>query len=212
MGAFEILSWRRTVTPSCPNGSPGMQGFMAAKRAEPARAMLKAAKATSGSSNAPSGLRRFERSRAQTPTGFKRLANAIARDAIGVPQTRKQQAEQKPPKLDPKEIDKNSYRAPAPRQRSPRDMSRRRTPGWVAVSFVLPRRTIEGLTLLTKGIANRERSERSSEPNGFRRRYPKTKNYFVVTALNYLFQQHGLSQFCVGEATPVRSRVRRFVV
>lgn len=61
-------------------------------------------------------------------------------------------------------------------------MPRRRSPAWVAVSFVLPRRNIEGLTLLTKG------------------------------ALNHLFQEHGLSQFCVEEAKPVPGRVRRFVV
>jgi hypothetical protein len=186
------------VTSSSSNDPPGLQSFAAAE-------------ATLASSNDPYGLLRLERSRAQTRKGFKRLANSIARDAIGIPQTRKQKAEQRPPKLDPKEIDKNSYRAPVARQRSPRDMPQRRSPGWVAANFVLPRLTIEGLTLLTKGMADRERAERSSEPFGFRRRYPKTKNYFVVRALNYLFQEHGLSQFCVEEAKPAPGRVRRFV-
>jgi hypothetical protein len=176
--------------------------------------MSKSAEATLASLNDRYGLQRFERSRAQTPKGFKRSANAIARDAIGIPLTRKEQAEERAqrPKLDPKEIDKNSYRAPVVRERSPRDMPRRRAPGWVAMNFVLPRRTIEGLTLLTKGIADRERAERSSEAYGFRRRYPKTKNYFVVKALNYLLQGYGLSEFCVEEGNPLPGRVRRFVV
>ena len=176
--------------------------------------MSKSAEARPASSKDPYGLLRLERSRARTQKGFKRLANAIARDTIGIPLTRKRQAEKtaQRPKLDPKEIDKNSYRAPAARERSPRDMPRRRSPGWVAVNFVLPRRTIEGLTLLTKGIANRERAERSRKPYGFRRRYPKTKNYLVVNALNYLFQEHGLSQFCVEEGEPMPGRVRRFAV
>ena len=202
------------MTRSCPNGSPKLQSFTAAACAKPARAMPQATEATLASSNDPDGLLRLERSHAQTQKGFRRLANTIARDAIGIPLTRSQKADERVqrPKLDPKEIDKNSYRAPVARQRSPRDMPRRRPPGWVAVNFVLPRVTIEGLTLLTKGMANQERAERSSEPFGFRRRYPKTKNYFVVRALNYLFQEHGLSQFCVEEAKPAPGRVRRFVV
>jgi hypothetical protein len=142
------------------------------KCAKTAGAMSNAAKATSASSNDPYGLLRFERSRAKTQKGFKRLANAITRDAIGIPLTRKQRSQR--PKLDQKEINKNAYRTPAARKRSPRDMPRRRLPGWVAVSFVIPRLTIEGLTLLTKGMPERERAERLSEPFGFRRRYLKT--------------------------------------
>jgi hypothetical protein len=72
--------------------------------------------------------------------------------------------------------------------------------------------TLEGLTLLTKSIAAREREERMSEPYGFRRRYPKTKNCFVVQALNYLLEEHGLSEFCVEEVDPMPGRVRRFAV
>jgi hypothetical protein len=123
------------VTRSCPNGSPGLQSFTAAARAKPARAIPKAAEAPLASSNNPYGLQRFERSRAQTNKGVKRLANVIAWDTIGIPLTRKQRAEQSAqrPKLDPKEIDKNSYRAPVVRERSPRDMPRRRAPGWVAI-------------------------------------------------------------------------------
>ena len=200
------------MTRSCPNGSPKLQSFTAATHAKPARAMSKAAEATRASSNDPYGLLRLERSHAQTHKGFKRLANAIARDTIGIPPTRKQRAEQRAqqPKLDPKEVDKNSYRAPGVRERSPRDMPRRRATGCVAINFVLPRQTIEGLTILTKGMADRERAERSSEAYGCRRRYPKTNNYLVIKALNYLFQEHGLTQFCVEEAKPVAGRVRRF--
>jgi hypothetical protein len=127
------------------------------------------------------------------------------RDTIGVPLTSKQRAEirARRPKLSATEIDKNAYRASVVRQRSPRDMPRRRSPGWVAVTFVLPRSTIEGLTLLTKGMADQERAERSSEPYGFRRRYPRTKNYLVIKVLNYLFQGYGLSEFCVEEGNPL---------
>jgi hypothetical protein len=91
-------------------------------------------------------------------------------------------------------------------------MSKRRAPGWAACNFNLPRTTLEGLTLLTKSMAAREQAERSDEPYGFRRRYPKTKNYFVVQALNCLLKEHGLSQFCVEESEPVPGRVRRFAV
>jgi len=202
------------MTSSSGNDPVRLQSFTAATRAKSARAMSQAAEATLASSNDPDGLLRLNRSHAQTQKGFRRLANTIARDAIGIPLTRSQKADERVqrPKLDPKEIDKNSYRAPVARQRSPRDMPRRRPPGWVAVNFVLPRVTIEGLTLLTKGMANQERAERSSEPYGFRRRYPKTTNYLVIKALNHLLQEHGLPQFCVKEANPVPGRVRRFVV
>jgi hypothetical protein len=202
------------MTPSCPNGSPRPQRFAPAMRAKPAEPMPKAAEARPASCKDPYGLLRLERSRARTHKGFKRLANAVTRETIGIPLTRAQQAEKRAqrPKLDPNEIDKNAYRAPVVRERSPRDMPRRRSPGWAAVNFVLPRRTIEGLKFLARGIADRERAERSSEPHGFKRRYPRTKNYFVVQALNYLFQEHGISQFCVAEAKPIPSRVRRFVV
>jgi hypothetical protein len=202
------------MTSSSGNDPVRLQSFTAATRAKSARAKPQAAKATLASSNDPYGLLRLERSRAQTQKGLRRLANAATREAIGIPLTRKQRAEQRAqlPKLDPKEIDKNSYRAPMARERSPRDMPQRRSPGWVAVSFVLPRRTIEGLTFLTKSAAERERAERSNEPYGFRRRYPRTKNYFVVKALNHLFQEHGLSRFCVEEAKPLPGRVPRFFV
>lgn len=202
------------MTSSSGNDPVRLQSFTAATRAKSGRAMPQATKATLASSNDPDGLLRLERSRAQTKKGFTRLANAIMRDTIGVPLTSKQRAEirARRPKLSATEIDKNAYRAPVIRQRSPREMKNRRNPGWTDCSFVLPRLTLEGLSFLAKGMADRERTDRSSEPYGLRRRYPKTKNYFVVSALNYLFQEHGLPQFCVEEAKPVRGRVRRFVV
>jgi hypothetical protein len=175
--------------------------------------MAKAAKATLASCGDPDGLLRLKRSNAQTPRGFKRLANAIIRDAIGIPLTLKQQAEirVRRPKLDPKEIDKNSYRAPAMRQRSPREMKNRRKPGWIDCNFVLPRVSLEGLRVLAITSAVGERQLAASEPFGYRRRYPKTKNFFVVQALNRLFEENGMQEFCVQEGEPMPGRVSRFV-
>ena len=61
-------------------------------------------------------------------------------------------------------------------------------------------------------MADRERAERSDEPRGFRRRNPKTKNFYVTEALNSLLADYGLSHFCLSEAEPAAGRVRRFVV
>lgn len=197
---------------------PGLQSLNAAESARRARAKEAMAKAFPGSNRDPFGVKRLERSQAKTPAGYERLFNKVAREWGLGPLTRAEQrairaeTRNRQPKLKPEQIDKNSYRHPEVRERGPRDMPRRRAPGWAAANFILPRRTIEGLTLLTKSMADGERTERSSEPYGFRRRYPKTKNYFVVKALNYLLQEHGLSQFCVEEAEPVPCRVRRFAV
>jgi hypothetical protein len=200
--------------PSSSKDAPRLHSFTAATRGKPGGAMPRAVKATLASSRDPYGFLKLERSRAQTPKGFKRLANAIMRDAVGIPLTRKQRAQirSQRPKLDAKEIDKNSYRAPVIRQRSPREMRNRRKPGWTDCNFVLPRVTLEGLSFLARSMADRERTDRPSKRYGLRRRYPKTKNYFVVKALNYLFREYGLSQFCVEEAKPTPGRVRRFVV
>jgi hypothetical protein len=134
--------------PNTKGSNCSWQSFKAAALAKPAQATPESAKATLASSDDPDGLLRLERSHAQTPKGFKRLANAIMRDAIGIPLTRKQRAEKSPPKLDPKEIDKNSYRAPVTLERSPREMRNRRKPGWIDCKFVLPRVSLEGLRLL----------------------------------------------------------------
>jgi hypothetical protein len=200
------------MTSSSGNDPVRLQSFTAATRAKSARAMPEATKSTLASSNDPDGMLRLNRSHAQTQKGFRRLANAIARDAIVIPQTRKQRAEQRAqrPKLDPREIDKNSYRAPVTRERSPREMKNRRNPRWTDCSFVLARLTLEGLGFLAKSMADKERFERLDEPRGFRRRYPKTKNFYVVEALNQLFKRYGVPEFCVQEAESAPGRVKRF--
>jgi len=163
-------------------------------------------------------IQALERSRAQTPAGLERAFNRAMREFGFQEPTRDQlRAERKAlrtqqPKLTPQQVDKNAYCQPVVRERCPRDMPARRPAGWTAIHFVLPRRTIEGLTLLTKYMAAREQAERSEVLHGFRRRYPKTKNYFVVQALNCLLEEHGLSQFCVEEAEQKSGRVRRFAV
>jgi hypothetical protein len=116
------------------------------------------------------------------------------------------------PKLRPEQVDRNAFRHPPVRTRCPRDMPKRRARGWVACNFILPRTTMEGLTFLARSMADRERAERLDEPRGFRRRYPKTKNFYVTEALNSLLADYGLSQFCVPEAEPAPGRVRRFAV
>jgi hypothetical protein len=112
----------------------------------------------SASPSDPFGAKRFDRSRAKTPYGYKRLFDKVSRELIGIPLTRKQRREIRAqrPKLAASEIDKNAYRHPAVRERAPRDMPKRRAPGWVTCNFVLPRMTLEGLTFLTKSMADRE--------------------------------------------------------
>src|SRR5260221_1602411 len=46
-------------------------------------------------------------------------------------------------------------------------------------------------------MAEREHAERRNALRGQRRRYPRTKNFYVTEALNALLADHGLSQFCV---------------
>ena len=65
---------------------------------------------------------------------------------------------------------------------------------------------------LAKAKAQEEFANRSSQPRGLRRAFPRTANFYVTEALNSLLADHGLSQFCVPEAEPVRGRVRRFAV
>jgi len=197
---------------------PGLQSLNAADSARRARAIEAMAKAFPGSSGDPYGVKRLERSRAKTPAGYERLFNKVAREwGLGPPTRAEQRAiraeiRNREPKLGSEQVDRNAYRHPPVRTRCARDMPKRRAPGWAPASFVLPRRIIEGLSLLTKSTAERERAERSSEPYGFRRRYPRTKSYFVVKALNYLLQEHGLHEFCVPERELVSGRVRRFAV
>ena len=85
---------------------------------------------------------------------------------------------------------------------------------WVVTHFVLPRSIIEGLGVLARGVADRERADRRNAPRGRRRRYPRTRNFYVTEALNALLADYGLSQFCVDEEDEESSprRVRRFIV
>jgi hypothetical protein len=155
----------------------------------------------------PYGEKRLER--VQTPAGVERVFNQVAREwGLDV-----QDSEQKR-RLEPREIDHNAYRHPMGRERCPRDPASRRRPGWVTARFVLPGRIVEGLSLLAKGEAEREHAERHNAPRGQRRRYPRTKNFYVTQALNSLLQEWGLSQFCVDEEDEESSpgRVRRFSV
>jgi hypothetical protein len=168
----------------------------------------------SASSSDPFGAKRFERSRAKTPYGYKRLFDKVSRELIGIPLTRKQRQEIRAqrPKLAASEIDKNAYRHPEVRERAPRDMPKRRKPGWVCRQFVLPIPIVEGLMFLAKAKAQEKFANRSSQPRGLRRAFPRTANFYVTEALNSLLTDYGLSQFCVPEAEPAPRRVRRFVV
>ena len=201
------------MTPSSFNGPPGLRSFTPAMSAQPARVMPKVAEAIHACASEPHRLKRLEQSRAQTPQRFKRLANAITRDAIGIPLTRKQRAEIKAqsPKLDLIEVDKKIYRTPVFRQRSPREMRNRRKPGWTDCRFVLPKLVLEGLRHLAKTVADQERRDRSSAAHGFRRRYPRTVSFYLTKALNDLLEKYDLAEFCVEEAEAVPGRVRRFV-
>jgi len=82
--------------------------------------------------------------------------------------------------------------------------------GWLAISFYLESSWKDLLFWLGAWLTESERS--AWEARGFRRRYPKTKNFYVTEALNSLLADYGLSQFCVPEGEPVRGRVRRFAV
>ncbi len=126
---------------SSANKPASLQGFTVARPAQPAAVTGIAAKARPIPSSDPFGVERFERSRAKTPQGYARAFNSVSRELIGLPLTRKQQDEIRAqrPKLKPKEIDKNIYRTPEIRERAPRDMPKRRRPGWVCCQFVIPR-------------------------------------------------------------------------
>jgi hypothetical protein len=114
----------------------------------------------------------------------------------------------RPPRLAPQEIDKNSYRAPIFRQRSPRQMPKRRKAGWTFCRFVLDLRRANSSS---QNMADDERAERSKAARGLRRRRPRTKNFYVIEGLNYIFEQYGMPEFCVQEVEPMPGRVRRFV-
>ena len=141
--------------------------------------------------------------------GYRRIANTISRELFGYQETRTQRVEQRPPKLDETAIDLNAYRQPVVRQRAPQETKSRRRPGWTDIRIVLPSLTSEGLSALAKTMADKDHAERSSEPLGFRRRYPKTRSYYVIAALNLLFEEFGMPEFRVEEK--VIGHTRRFV-
>jgi hypothetical protein len=158
----------------------------------------------------PYGAKRLESCRAQTPAGIKRACNRIMCE-MGLGELT-DDSEQSKERLEPREIDRNAYCRPTVRQVSPHEMRSRRKPGWIDCRFVLPRPILEGLSLLARSVADRENAERAREPRGQRRRYPKSKNFYVTLALNSLLQEYGLSQFCVEEAEVSPGHTRRFVV
>jgi hypothetical protein len=141
------------------------------------------------------------------------LGNSILRETVGIPLTRRQRAEIKKqtPKLKPREVDKNIYRSPLSRQRSPKETKNRRRPGWTTCGFTLPRVTLEGLRLLAKTMAARELQARAFAELGYRRRYPRTRSYYLLLGLNWLFRECDIAEFCVEEASPEPGRVRRFM-
>jgi hypothetical protein len=163
------------------------------------------------SSDDPYGAKRLER--VQTPAGVTRVFNQVARE-MGLGACVDAQDSEEIRRLEPREIDRNAYRQPIARERCPRESRARRRPGWATIRFVLPRPIVEGLSVLARGMAERERAERRNAPRGQRRRYPRTKNFYVTEALNALLADYGLSQFCVDEEDEESSprRVRRFSV
>jgi hypothetical protein len=90
-------------------------------------------------------------------------------------------------------------------------MKNRRRAGWTSCDFVLPRVSLEGLRLLAKTMAERDLQARAFAELGHRRRYPKTRSYYVLLGLNWLFRECGMAEFCLEEASPVPGRVRRFM-
>jgi hypothetical protein len=158
----------------------------------------------------PYGAKRLKNCRAQTPAGIQRACNRIISELVG--ETDSQGSEQSKERLEPREIDRNAYCRPEVRQLPPYETRSRRKPGWIDCRFVLPRPIVEGLSLLARSVADRENAERAREPRGQRRRYPKSKNFYVTLALNSLLQEYGLSQFCVEEVEVSPGHTRRFVV
>ncbi len=197
---------------AAPDESPyGLQDLEPAERARRTKAIAYMARTFPGSATDPHGLERLSRSRAQTPAGIGRLFNKVAKEwGLGEPtraEVRASRAEARGQKLKPQQIDRNAYRHPVVRARPPRDMPKRRAPGWAATNFVLPKATIMGLSFLARSIADRERAQRASQPYGLKRLYPKTRNFYVLQALNQLFEDYGLKQFCVEHPRLEREQV-----
>jgi hypothetical protein len=69
--------------------APDWENLDPEESARQARAIEAMAKAYPISATDPFGAKRFERSRAKTPYGYKRLFDKVARELIGVPLTRR---------------------------------------------------------------------------------------------------------------------------
>jgi hypothetical protein len=61
---------------------------------------------------------------------------------------------------------------------------------------------VEGLMVLAKAKAQEEFANRSSQPRGLRRRYPRTKNFFVLKGLNYVFVPDKVARFKLPPGAP----------
>jgi hypothetical protein len=188
---------------------PGWQLFTKAACAASAKPILTATKRSLNSSNDPYGLKRLEKSRAKTPQGMMRLADKIIEE--GLPRLKLEAERPKEPKYALQRcqtVDPNAYRAPFNRVRSPREERNRRPAGWTDCRFILPKVTLEGLRTIAITLAQEE--QHSGWPREHLR-YPKTKNYHMVEALNDYFRALGFPEFCVEEQRPAGRRVRRFV-
>ena len=190
---------------------PGWRLFTKAVYAESAKPTpVSSSKGSLNYSNDPQGLRRLARSQAKSAKGLMRYAEKIIEGSSSQTANPKIQRSKGPKYVDQRcvIIDPNVARAPFNRVRSPREARKRRPEGWTAIWLTLPKVTVEGLQ--TMAITFAQEQQHSDWP-GERRRYPKTRNYFVAAALNDLFKKLGFEQFCVEEQEPAGRRVRRFV-
>jgi len=185
-----------------------MQLFSKATSPEPAAATAPAARRTLNFTTDPHGLKRLKKCRAKTPEGLMRAASKILDE--GMPQPISSKVEKGPRYVDQlcKNVDPNFRRAPLNRVRSPREARKRREEGWTNCQFALPRLTLEGLRTIAIMFAQ---EQQHSEWGKEARSYPKTRNYYVIAALNDYFRKIGFEQFCVEEGKPQTHRVRRFV-
>jgi hypothetical protein len=94
------------------------------------------------------------------------------------------------------------------RVRSPRSAAKRLLPDSTDCRFILPRLTLEGLRTLTITLAQQQRG---SEWPRERARYPKTKNFHIIAALNDYLEKMGFPEFRVAEAEQVPGKIRRFI-
>jgi hypothetical protein len=187
---------------------PGWQSFT---KAEAVELMPVAAKARLSSVN-QYDLKRLAKSEAKTPRGMMRAGDKIIKEGqspaveLKINKTEGLGSAEEPRLI----IDHNAYRTRVPfhRVESPHGARKRRLPGWTDCRFILPKVTLEGLRALTIQLAH---EQQNSDWPSERRRYARTKNFYIVWALNLLFERLGFQEFCVEEQKPTDRRVRRFV-